>query len=149
MTLEAMSGVLPMVAVTSRRAYSFLSAGTKLPDCPMTARPFSRTMSMNRSRGCSMFTPGMDSSLSSVPPVCPRPRPDILATVPPQAATKGATIKVVVSPTPPVECLSTLTPLRGDRSTVSPLCIITSVRVAVSRSVIPRNTTAMRKAATW
>ena len=95
-----------------------------------------------------MLTPGMDSNLSSVPPVWPRPLPDIFATVPPQAATKGATMRVVVSPTPPVECLSTLIPARGDKSTVSPLCIITSVRMAVSRSVMPRKTTAIRKAAT-
>ena len=33
----AMRGTLSMVAVTSRSAYSFLSAGTILPDCPITA----------------------------------------------------------------------------------------------------------------
>jgi len=33
----AMSGIELTVPVTSRRAYSFLSAGVRLPDCPMTA----------------------------------------------------------------------------------------------------------------
>ena len=52
----------------------------------------------------------MASNLSVVPPVWPKPRPLILATGTPQAATRGASTRVVVSPTPPVECLSTLTP---------------------------------------
>ena len=43
----------------------------------------------------------MDSSLSSVPPVCPRPRPLILGTGTPTLATNGAKTRVVVSPTPP------------------------------------------------
>ena len=49
----------------------------------------------------------------------------------------GATISVVLSPTPPVECLSTdLSPKRL-RSTVSPECIMASVSTAVSWSVMP------------
>ena len=48
----------------------------------------------------------MDSSLSMVPPVWPRPRPDILPTGSPQAAASGATTSVTLSPTPPVLCLS-------------------------------------------
>ena len=57
---------------------------------------------------CGNFTrkPGIDSSLSSVPPVCPRPRPDILPNTAPQAATSGASTSVTLSPTPPLECLS-------------------------------------------
>ena len=51
--------------------------------------------------------PGIDSSLSSVPPVCPSPRPLIFPTGTPQAATIGPTAIEVLSPTPPVECLST------------------------------------------
>ena len=40
---EAISGTISMVAVTSRRAYSFLSAGTSLSLCPTIAIPTSRT----------------------------------------------------------------------------------------------------------
>ncbi len=49
----------------------------------------------------------MDSSLSIVPPVVPRPRPESLATGAPQAATMGSEVRLTLSPTPPVECLST------------------------------------------
>ena len=48
----------------------------------------------------------MDSNLSAVPPVCPSPLPLIFRTLTPRDATIGTTIKVVLSPTPPVECLS-------------------------------------------
>ena len=50
--------------------------------------------------------PGIDSSLSRVPPVWPSPRPDSCGTGTPQAATRGASGRVILSPTPPVECLS-------------------------------------------
>ena len=50
----------------------------------------------------------MASSLSSVPPVWPRPRPLIIGNGrAPPAATIGARMSEVLSPTPPVECLST------------------------------------------
>jgi hypothetical protein len=52
----------------------------------------------------------MASSLSSVPPVWPRPRPEIIGTKPPHAAASGASISETLSPTPPVECLSTTGP---------------------------------------
>ena len=48
----------------------------------------------------------MDSSLSSVPPVCPSPRPESCGTAAPHAATSGVSGSVILSPTPPVECLS-------------------------------------------
>ena len=85
----------------------------------------------------SILNPGIDSNLSFVPPVWPRPRPDIFATGTSNAATNGASTKVVVSPTPPVECLSTLMPLIEDRSTVSPEYIIALVKSAHSFDVIP------------
>ena len=66
--------------------------------------------------------PGMDSSLSSVPPVWPSARPEIMGTMTPAAAASGAAIRLVLSPTPPVECLSTLTPGMEERSTISPDC---------------------------
>ncbi len=88
----------------------------------------------------------MDSSLSSVPPVWPSPRPDIMGTTTPAAAASGADIKLVLSPTPPVECLSTLMPGMELRSTVSPERTMHSVAALTSRSVIPEWKTAIRKA---
>ena len=64
--------------------------------------------------------PRIDSSLSSVPPEKLSPRPDILATGMPSAATSGATTSVVLSPTPPLECLSTTQGATALRSSVSP-----------------------------
>ena len=149
MMLDAMSGMLGTVPLTSRRAYILLSAGSRLPDWPMTQRPVFRTMRLNSSRLFSTLTPGTDSSLSSVPPECASPLPLTFATVPPQAATSGATMRVVVSPTPPVECLSTLMPSRSDKSTTSPECIMASVRYAVSSSVMPLKHTAIIHAVSW
>ena len=80
---------------------------------------------------------GIDSSLSIVPPVCPRPLPLILATLTLQDATIGATIKVVLSPTPPVECLSTTLSPSGDKSKISPDEAIYLVIEKISLSVIP------------
>ena len=61
----------------------------------------------------------------------------------------GAMTSVVLSPTPPVECLSTLMPGMGERSTITPLCAITSVSSAVSSLVMPRRYTAIIHAAIW
>src|SRR5258708_2337057 len=44
--------------------------------------------------------PGMESSLSSVPPVWPSPRPEIIGTMPPQAATTRASTRLTLSPRP-------------------------------------------------
>ena len=54
-----------------------------------------------------------------MPPVWPKPLPLILATLTPNEATKGAKTIVVLSPTPPVECLSTM--LSKPKSRISPL----------------------------
>ena len=127
------SGMLSTVLVTSRRAYRVLSAGARCPVCPITATPISFTCWMNSSSLSDTFIPGMDSSLSSVPPVWPSPRPLIFATGAPHAATSGASTSVVVSPTPPVECLSTLMPGIPERSAMSPLSRMARVRSVVSR----------------
>src|SRR2546430_2023499 len=58
----------------------------------------------------------LDSSLSSVPPVCPKPRPESFATASPREAASGANTRVTPSLTPPVECLSTLGRLTRERS---------------------------------
>ena len=75
-----------------------------------------------------MSKPGIASSLSRVPPVWPSPLPLILAKTSPTDASKGPRTKVTVSPTPPVECLSTFDPGTSDKSTVSPESIIAFVR---------------------
>ena len=104
---------------------------------------------MNSSGVSSTRSPGTDSSLSRVPPVCARPRPLSLGTGTPQAAASGPAISVTLSPTPPVECLSTLKPGMPERSSTSPLATIASVRLSVSARVMPRVTTAISQAATW
>ena len=72
--------------------------------------------------------PGILSSLSTVPPVSPSPLPLILGTATPEAATIGATINVILSPTPPVECLSHTGLSILLKSIISPLLIIISVK---------------------
>ena len=93
--------------------------------------------------------PGMASILSTVPPVWPSPRPLILAMRTPQAAAAGPAINVVLSPTPPVLCLSTLMPSMEERSTVSPECTMLMVSMAVSSAVIPFRQIAIKRAETW
>ena len=61
----------------------------------------------------------------------------------------GRRAREVLSPTPPVECLSALTPEMDERSSVSPLCIMARVRSSVSRLVIPRQTMAISRAEAW
>ena len=70
-------------------------------------------------------------------PVYPSPLPLILITGIPQAATIGPIIKVVLSPIPPVECLSTFIPGISSNSKISPLSINILVRAKISSSVIP------------
>ena len=82
--------------------------------------------------------PGIDSNLSSVPPVWPSPRPESLATRTPQLAARGTSTSEVLSPTPPVLCLSTVRPRIPRRSRVSPLSTMTLVNAAVSAALMPR-----------
>ena len=105
-----MRGTLSTVPVTSRKAYSALSAGTSDAVCPMMLVPTVRSASLNSSTDRPTRNPGIDSSLSSVPPVCPSPRPDIFGTMTPQDAASGASAIDTLSPTPPVLCLPTFTP---------------------------------------
>ncbi len=85
-----------------------------------------------------------------MPPVCPSPRPLIFPSGTPHAATIGPTEIDVLSPTPPVECLSTtLRPSAAPTSSVSPERIIASVSAKVSAPLSPLKKTAMHHAAIW
>ena len=74
---------------------------------------------------------GSQSSLSSVPPVWPSPRPEIIGTAAPQAARIGARISETLSPTPPVECLSSDRPVevpRRARCPESRIAVVSATR---------------------
>ncbi len=58
-------------------------------------------------------------------------------------------ISDVLSPTPPVLCLSTLTPGMADRSTRTPDCTMASVSQVVSSGDMPRSQTAISQADSW
>ena len=94
----------------------------------------------------SVLNPGMDSSLSIVPPVCPKPLPLIFATFTPSEATSGATTRLVLSPTPPVECLSTLMPLIAEKSRRCPESRTANVSATVSSKLIPLKNIAISNA---
>ena len=80
----------------------------------------------------------MDSSLSSVPPVCPSPRPAACGTAPPHAITTGTSGMVILSPTPPVECLSTnASGLPSRRRSVKSIRSPEPTMAAVQRAISP------------
>jgi hypothetical protein len=131
------------VAVTSRSAYSFRSAGASPSVGAQITAPTDDSWARISSVDSDARQPGMDSSLSSVPPVWPRPRPDSCGTATPQVATSGASGSVILSPTPPVECLSTVGTGHVRRS---PESIIAWVQRAVSSNVMPFRKTAIASA---
>ncbi len=55
--------------------------------------------------------------------------------------------RVILSPTPPVECLSTVGFPSCEKSSVSPLAIIASVRSRISARSMPRSRIAIASAA--
>ena len=61
-------------------------------------------------------------------------------------ATSGASGRVILSPTPPVECLSAVGRESPEKSIRSPLAIMAAVQVAISRRVIPLSSTAIASA---
>ena len=86
-----------------------------------------------------MRKPGIDSSLSSVPPVWPSPRPLIFPNGTPQAATIGADgERRLVADAAGRVLVDDLAAERAPRSIVSPLRIIASVSANVSRVESPR-----------
>ena len=148
MILAVINGIEGTVAVTSRRPYSFLSAGTRVSVAPVMTQPnrFSWPWISDSER--LVRKPSMDSSLSSVPPVIPSPRPLIMGTCNSQQASSGAKMRDVLSPRPPVECLST----RGTSpafSNFTPLAIMESVRSEISRSDMPLMNMAIASADIW
>ena len=76
----------------------------------------------------------------------PRPRPDSWGTATPQAATSGASGRVILSPTPPVECLSAVGRDSVEKSIRSPDAIIASVQRAISRRSMPLSRIAIASA---
>src|SRR5664280_2043563 len=93
----------------------------------MMAPPSRLTISMNASGVRFTSKPGIDSSLSIVPPECPRPLPDILGITAPQLAAMAMRGIDTVSATPPDECLSHFTPFSEERSMTSPLVLMQCV----------------------
>ncbi len=69
MISPAISGTLLTVPVVSLVAYSILSAGTSASVCPTIQHPTLSKMSSIFSELWATLNPGMDSSLSNVPPV--------------------------------------------------------------------------------
>ncbi|VBA36193.1 hypothetical protein LAUMK13_01020 [Mycobacterium innocens] len=92
------------------------------------------------------MNPEIDSSLSRVPPVWPSPRPAACGTAAPQATTTGTNGRVILSPTPPVECLSTVGSRRSAKSIRAPDTSIADVHLAVSPESMPRQKIAINKA---
>ena len=135
--LAEMSGILSTVAVASRRAYNRRSAGAISRVCPINAHPMRSSCAVVCASERSVRKPGIDSSLSRVPPVCPSPRPDIMGTATPRHATSGASTSDTLSPTPPVECLSMRAIVRWSRSSTAPLCSMASVRAPISSRSSP------------
>ena len=117
------------------------------PVWALLAKPVSMRLARKASGLSSTRSPGMAEYLSTVPPVWPSPRPLNMAQGTPQAATMGPRTRVVLSPTPPVECLSTFTPGTADRSRRAPESRMARVSARVSRVSIPRRQMAMSRAA--
>ena len=86
---DAISGMDSTVAVASRSEYSLPSAGATCGVWPMNASLCFGSCSRNSSMVRLVRNPGIDSSLSSVPPVWPSARPEIIGTTTPAAAASG------------------------------------------------------------
>jgi hypothetical protein len=134
------------VPVTSRRAYIARSAGASPDPAAQITPPTSRSIRFISSFDSDARHPAIDSSLSSVPPVCPRPRPDSCGTATPSDAMSGTSGSVILSPTPPVECLSMAGRPSPEKLRRSPLAIIAAVRSRISSRSIPWITIAMSSA---
>ncbi len=141
------SGIDSTVAVMSRNAYRRRSAGTISALAAVITHPTSSSTASTSSGRRSDRQPAMASILSRVPPVWPSPRPDIWGTTAPNTATRGTSTREILSPTPPVECLSTVGRPRLLRSIRVPEAIMASVHTASSLPVMPRHRMAINRAA--
>ena len=146
--LPVISGIEGTVPVTSRSAYRRRSAGASSRVAPVMQHPTPSTTRRSWPRSSSQENPSIDSSLSSVPPVAPSPRPEIIGTCSPQAAKAGASGIETLSPTPPVECLSPTRCGSGHCKTW-PLSRIARVSSTVSSKERSRKRTAIAHAAIW
>ena len=126
-----------------------MSAGASVALWPAMAQPTRARAARNSSSERSVRKPCMASSLSSVPPVCPRPRPEIMGTTNPQHAASGARTSETLSPTPPVECLSATGPAASGQRRRSPESSMARASETVSRASMPRKYVAMRNALMW
>ena len=139
---EVIRGIDATVSVMSRMAYMRRSAGTRASLWPTMATPMPSTCSWMPSMLISTLNPGILSSLSKVPPVWPSPLPEIIGTFRPHAAKAGASTSDTLSPTPPVECLSTTRPeISEPHSITSPESLIASVSATVSCAESPSSKT--------
>ncbi len=133
--ISGMDGTVPL---TSRNAYIALSAGTIRAVCPQITHPTVCTFFTMRSKSSAVVNPGIASNLSSVPPVMPSPRPEIIGTRKPRHASNGASGSETLSPTPPVECLSTNGLGSSGNFSTSPESRMAMVNALVSGVVSPR-----------
>ena len=99
-----------------------------------------------RSLDRSACHPGMASILSRVPPVWPSPRPESCGTATPKLATSGASGSVILSPTPPVECLSAVGRDSAWKFMRSPESIMACVHREISVRSMPLRKMAMARA---
>jgi len=126
-----------------------LSAGAKFIVCPIILIPIFWTFKIKSLISTFVLYPGIDSILSTVPPVNPRPLPDIFATGIPNDAISGNNIIETLSPTPPVLCLSTIFSPNEDKSNISPEWAIAKLKFVISCSFIPFIYIAITSAAAW
>ena len=126
-----------------------MSAGASPSPAAQTTAPTDSSWANISSFDSPARQPGIDSSLSRVPPVCPSPRPESCGTATPHAATSGASGSVILSPTPPVECLSAVGRDSVEKSIRSPDAIIAAVQRAISRRFIPLSRMAIASADIW
>ena len=123
-----------------------MSAGASPSPAAQTTAPTDSSWATISSLESAARQPGIDSSLSRVPPVWPSPRPDSWGTATPHAATSGARGSVILSPTPPVECLSAVGRDSPEKSIRSPDAIIALVQRAISERSIPLSRMAIASA---
>lgn len=82
----------------------------------------------------------MGTPLAHVPPTT-------LLTLQPQAARAGARARLTLSPTPPVECLSTSSPRQaGGQASARPEAAMARVSASVSTASMPRSRMAISMA---